>query len=59
MKILESFEDVLKIVDERKDVVVDLSNLNDLDYTKSIDYIKNMEVSIKKITRSKFEFIYS
>ena len=59
MKILESFEDVLKLVDERKDVVVDLSNLNDLDYTKSIDYIKNMEVSIKKITRSKFEFIYS
>ena len=59
MKLLESFEDVLKLVNERKDVVVDLSNLNDSDYTKSIDYIKNMEISIKKITRSKFEFIYS
>lgn len=59
MKLLESFEDVLKLVNERKDVVVDLSNLNDSDYTKSIDYIKNMEISIKKITRSKFKFIYS
>ena len=59
MKVLESFEDVLKLVNERKDVVVDLSNLNDLDYTKSIDYIKNIKASIKKITRSKFEFIYS
>ncbi len=59
MKELDSFEEVLKVVNERKDVVVDLSNLNDDDYTKSIDYIKNIEASIKRITRSKFEFIYS
>ena len=59
MKKLESYEDVLKIANERKDVIVDLSDMNYLDYTKSIDFIKSMEVVIKKITRSRFEFIYS
>ena len=59
MKVLNCYEDVLKVNNEKEDVVVDLSNLNDSDYTKSIDYIKQMKIIIKKITRSKFMFIYS
>lgn len=56
---LNTYEDVLKIAKEGKDVSVDLSNMNYLDYTKSIDFIKQMKVIIKKISRSKFIFIYS
>lgn len=59
MKILNNYEEVLNIANEGHDVVVDLSNMNYIDYTKSIDYIKQMKVMIKKITRSKFMFIYS
>lgn len=59
MKVLNNYEDVLNIAKEGHDVVVDLSNMNYIDYTKSIDYIKQMKVMIKKITRSKFMFIYS
>lgn len=59
MKVLNCYEDVLKVNNEKEDVVVDLSNMNDLDYTKSIDYIKQMKIIIKRITRSKFMFIYS
>lgn len=58
MIVLESYEDVLKLAKERKDISVDLSNMNYLDYTKSIDFIKQMEVCIKKITRSKFMLSY-
>ena len=57
MKILESFEDVLKTIKKGCSISVDLSNLNDIDYTKSIDYIKQMNIVFKKITRSKFMFI--
>lgn len=59
MKVLNNYEDVLNIAKEGHDIVVDLSNMNYIDYTKSIDYIKQMNVMIKKITRSKFMFIYS
>ena len=59
MKVVNCFEEVLKTIKEGNNVSVDLSNLNDLDYTKSIDYIKEMKIIIKKITRSKFMFIYS
>lgn len=59
MKVLNNYEEVLNIANEGHDVVVDLSNMNYIDYTKSIDYIKQMKVMIKKITRSKFMFIYS
>ena len=59
MKVLERYEDFLNIENDRKDVVVDLSKMDYLDYSKSIDYIKNMKVLVKKITRSKFMFIYS
>ena len=57
MKEVKSFEDVLKTIEEGCAVSVDLSNLNDIDYTKSIDYIKQMNIVFKKITRSKFMFI--
>lgn len=59
MKVVNCFEEVLKTIKEGNNVSVDLSNLNDLDYTKSIDYIKEMKIIIKKITRSKFMFIYN
>lgn len=59
MKVLERYEDFLNIENDRKDVIVDLSKMDYLDYSKSIDYIKNMKVLVKKITRSKFMFIYS
>ena len=59
MKVLNNYEEILNIANEGHDIVVDLSNMNYIDYTKSIDYIKQMKVMIKKITRSKFMFIYS
>ncbi len=59
MKVLNCYEDFLNIENDRKDVVVDLSKMDYLDYSKSIDYIKNMKVLVKRITRSKFMFIYS
>lgn len=59
MIVLQNYEDALKVLNEGKDVSVDLSQMNYLDYTKSIDFIKQMKVMIKKITRSKFMFIYS
>lgn len=59
MKVVNCFEEVLKTIKEGNNVSVDLSNLNDIDYTKSIDYIKEMKIIIKKITRSKFMFIYN
>lgn len=59
MMVLQNYDDVLKVLNEGKDVSIDLSQMNYLDYTKSIDFIKQMKVMIKKITRSKFMFIYS
>ena len=59
MIVLQNYDDVLKVLNEGKDVSIDLSQMNYLDYTKSIDFIKQMKVMIKKITRSKFMFIYS
>ena len=59
MIVLQNYEYALKVLNEGKDVSVDLSQMNYLDYTKSIDFIKQMKVMIKKITRSKFMFIYS
>ena len=59
MKVLNNYEEILNIANEGHDIVVDLSNMNYIDYTKSIDYIKQMKIMIKKITRSKFMFIYS
>lgn len=58
MLILENYEDILNIAERGENVSIDLSHLNYLDYTKSIDFINNMEIIIKKITRSKFMFIY-
>lgn len=58
MLVLENYEDILNIAERKENVSIDLSHLNYLDYTKSIDFIKNMEIMIKKITRSKFMFIY-
>ena len=58
MLVLENYEDILNIAERGENVSIDLSHLNYLDYTKSIDFIKNMEIMIKKITRSKFMFIY-
>ena len=59
MIVLQNYEEALKVLNEGKDVSIDLSQMNYLDYTKSIDFIKQMKVMIKKITRSKFMFIYS
>ena len=59
MMVLQNYDDVLKVLNEGKDVSIDLSQMNYLDYTKSIDFINQMKVMIKKITRSKFMFIYS
>ena len=59
MIVLQNYEETLKVLNERKDVSIDLSQMNYLDYTKSIDFINQMKVMIKKITRSKFMFIYS
>lgn len=59
MIVLQNYEETLKVLNEGKDVSIDLSQMNYLDYTKSIDFIKQMKVMIKKITRSKFMFIYS
>ena len=58
MLVLENYEDILNIAERKENVSIYLSHLNYLDYTKSIDFIKNMEIMIKKITRSKFMFIY-
>ena len=59
MIVLQNYDEALKVLNEGKDVSIDLSQMNYLDYTKSIDFIKQMKVMIKKITRSKFMFIYS
>ena len=58
MLVLENYEDILNVAERGENVSIDLSHLNYLDYTKSIDFINNMEIMIKKITRSKFMFIY-
>lgn len=58
MLVLEKYEDVLTIAKKGVNVSIDLSHLNYLDYTKSIDFIKSLKIMIKKITRSKFMFIY-
>jgi len=58
MLVLENYEEILNIAERKENVSVDLSKLNYLDYTKSIDFIKSLEIIIKKISRSKFMFIY-
>lgn len=58
MLILQNYEDILNVSKKGKNITVDLSQLNFLDYTKTIDYIKGLEVLTKKVTRSKFMFIY-
>ena len=49
MLVLENYEDILNIAERGENVSIDLSQLNYLDYTKSIDFIKNMEIMIKKL----------
>ena len=58
MLVLKSYEDVFKIAKQKRNVLVDIGDLNYLDYTKVIDYIKGLKGAIKKITRSKFIFFY-
>ena len=58
MLVLENYEEIINIAKKGENVSVDLSQLNYLDYTKSIDFIKSLKIIIKKISRSKFMFIY-
>ena len=58
MLVLKNYDEIIKIAEEKKNVSVDLSDLNYLDYTKAIDFIKSLKTVIKRITRSKFIFFY-
>ncbi len=58
MLVLNNYEEVLKVVKSRRNISVDLGNLNHIDYTKAIDFLSAFKSSIKKISRSKFVFFY-
>ena len=55
---LEKYEDVMDIIKERKNTIIDLTKMNYADYSKVIVHIKNMNYLVKKVTRSKFVFLY-
>lgn len=59
MLVLRSYEDVLKVAKSRRNISIDLGNLNHLDYTKAIDFLESIKCSIKRIGRSKFTFFYN
>ncbi len=58
MLVLKSYEEVLNVAKSRRNVSIDLGNLNHIDYTKAIDFLSAFRSSIKKISRSKFMFFY-
>ena len=58
MLVVKTYEDVIELAKKGENVSFDLGNLNYLDYTKAIDYIKNLSITFKRITRSKFTFFY-
>ncbi len=58
MLVLKNYEEVLKVAKSKRNISIDLGNLNHIDYTKAIDFLKNFKCSIRKISRSKFTFFY-
>ncbi len=58
MLVLKNYEEVLRVVKSRRNVSIDLGNLNHTDYTKAIDFLSALKCSIRKISRSKFIFFY-
>jgi hypothetical protein len=58
MLVVKTYEDVIELAKKGEYVSFDLCNLNYLDYTKAIDFIKGLKIAFKRITRSRFTFLY-
>ncbi len=58
MLVVKTYDDVIELAKKGENVSFDLGNLNYLDYTKAIDFIKGLKISFKRITRSRFTFLY-
>ena len=58
MMVLKKFDEIFEVIRERKNIQVDLHNLNDIDYLRVIDLIRSVRNKITKIGRSKYLFSY-
>ena len=58
MMVLNKFDEIFEVIRERKNIQVDLHNLNDIDYLRVIDLIRSVRNKIIKIGRSKYLFSY-
>ena len=58
MMVLNKFDEIFEVIRERKNIQVDLHNLNDIDYLRVIDLIRSVRNKITKIGRSKYLFSY-
>ena len=58
MMVLNKFDEIFEVIRERKNIQVDLHNLNDIDYLRVIDLIRNVRNKITKIGRCTYLFSY-
>lgn len=58
MIVLKKFDDIYEVIRERKNIQVDLQNLEDIDYLRVIDLIRSVRNKVTRISRCKYSFNY-
>lgn len=58
MVVLEKFEDVVLLMNNRGNVTINLEKMSSEDYLKSIEFIYRFKGFFERIGRFKFSFFY-
>lgn len=58
MVVLKKFDEIYEVIRERKNIQVDLHNLDDIDYLRVIDLIRSVRNKVTKVGRCKYSFNY-
>ena len=58
MVVLKKFDEIYEVIRERKNIQVDLHNLDDIDYLRVIDLIRSVRGKVTKVSRCKYSFNY-
>lgn len=58
MVVLEKFEDVVLLMNNRGNVSIDLEKMDADNYLKSVDFISRFKGVFRRIGRCKFSFFY-
>ena len=58
MVVLDKFEDVVLLMNNRGNVIINLEKMDSDNYLKSVDFISRFKGVFKRLSRSTFAFYY-